>query len=291
MLCSSLCYTHFHDRDDLRSPAPRPDERPPGRGGPQRPADPGFGPGGVRRRPRRADHRGGQARGRRHQRAVHPLRQQGRTPPHAVHRRPGHRGQRDRGRPRARQARRRPLARLRRLHAQPGRRGYQLDDPRLRRQVRPDAGDVRPGQPVKRAHGRTVRPDPGRAPARPGAARRLAGVRAGGRHQVRRSRADRRAASPLPGAHPGRHAGRRPRRAARPAARPGRRSANAGELPRTPRGRAGPGPGACPRAWPGHGRPGSRAPPRPGQHSASAAPAAARPTRHGRPPARAPCAR
>src|SRR6266496_3914473 len=40
---------------------------------------------------------------------------------------------------------------LRRFHAPPGRRGHQLDDPRPGRQVRPHAGDVRPGQPVKRA--------------------------------------------------------------------------------------------------------------------------------------------
>src|SRR6266851_391765 len=32
------CYTQFHDPDDLRAPAPRPDEWPPGRGGPQRSA-------------------------------------------------------------------------------------------------------------------------------------------------------------------------------------------------------------------------------------------------------------
>ena len=37
------------------------------------------------------------------------------------------------------ESRPRPLAGLRRLHAQPGRRGHQLDDPRFRRQVRPHA--------------------------------------------------------------------------------------------------------------------------------------------------------
>src|SRR5437667_979431 len=69
-----LCYDNFHDRDERTAGRPqpagqhrqagaaRPDERPPGRSSPQRPAHPRIGPGGVRRRSRRADHRGGPAR-------------------------------------------------------------------------------------------------------------------------------------------------------------------------------------------------------------------------------------
>src|SRR2546427_475382 len=87
-------------------------------------------------------------------------------------------------------------------NARPGRHGPRPDAPPPGRQVRPPPGDVRPAQPVKRADGRAVRPDPRRAPAGPGAARRLAGVRAGGRDQVRRPRAHRRTAAPVPGAHP-----------------------------------------------------------------------------------------
>src|SRR5579859_3111192 len=40
---------------------------------------------------------------------------------------------------------------VRRLHAPPHRRGHQLDDPRVRRQVRSHPGDVRPGQPLEPA--------------------------------------------------------------------------------------------------------------------------------------------
>jgi hypothetical protein len=229
MVCSSLCYTLFHDRDERaagrqagaarseparsgpeRGGPERADERPPGRSGPQRPAHPRISPGGVRRRPRRADHRGSQACRRRHQRPVHPLRQQGGTAPHAVHRRPADLRAGDRDRHRASQGGRGPLAGLRRLHAPPDRRRHQLADPRLRRQVRSHAGDVRSGQPVKPAERGAVRPGPRRAQAGPGAARHLAGVRAGGRDQVRRPGAHHRAAAPLPGAHPRRHAGRRP---------------------------------------------------------------------------------
>ena len=202
--------------------------------GPQRPADPRLGPGGVRRRSRRADHRGGQARGvgisalfTRYASKEELLRKlctdgllivvNETRPPSSASKEGGDHGRSS------------PISWA------AGRRGHQLDDPRLAGKFAPTRR-CSPWPTGQAARWWSLRPDPRRAQAGPGAARRLAGIRAGGRDQVRRPRAHRRGAAPVPGAPSSTACGPRYAASCPARRRPGRKPASAG-TPAEPRAR------------------------------------------------------